>query len=307
MKNICPICNSENLNIIRNYNSESKLLRESKLTKCINCSLVFVNPMPDFNLWIQYNNDYFNVAHGGISTDKNTINFFKGIAVVRMKYILEYLKKYSITINSILEIGPGVGYLAEKFLNLHPGIKYSVIESDNSCFPTLSKLGIKFYNNIDQLPDNSSFDLVIFSHVLEHVINPNDFLQSNTKYLKKGGILFIDVPCNDWKFKTSDEPHLLFFDKKPLFHLLNYNLNQHEIQLSYHGVEINKIDSMNNYHLLNKLFNKIRVKSFFLFLSWILLKDKKYLNFNEYKMIYNFKPHLTNENESWWLRAISIK
>ena len=91
MKNICPICNSENLNIIRNYNSESKLLRESKLTKCINCSLVFVNPMPDFNLWIQYNNDYFNVAHGGISTDKNTINFFKGIAVVRMKYILEYL------------------------------------------------------------------------------------------------------------------------------------------------------------------------------------------------------------------------
>lgn len=307
MINNCPICNSNDQTFIRNYNSQSKILNGIKLNKCNNCFLVFANPMPPIQIWNQYNYDYFNVAHGGISNDKNTINFFKGMAVIRMKFILNYLKLNSVSINSILEIGPGVGYLAGKWLEFFPNLNYTVVESDQSCNSPLNKLGVNVFNEIEQLPKSSTFDLVIQSHVLEHVINPVDFLKSNTKYLKKGGVLFIDVPCNDWKFKDLDEPHLLFFDKVPLFNLLNNNLNHKNIQITYHGNEITKIYKRNKFTLSKRITNKLRLNILFKYLNWLFYKDKEYLNSQEYLMIFDFKPYLNNKKESWWLRSISMK
>ena len=307
MKAICPICDSNNIIFIRNYNSQSKIFNTVNLTKCNNCFLVFANPMPDIEIWNQYNSDYFNVAHGGISINKNTINFFKGMATVRMKYILDYLNLNSITFNSILEIGPGVGYLAEKWLKFFPNLKYSVVETDSSCHIPLKKLGVNVFNDIEQIPKSSTFDLVIHSHVLEHVIKPIDFLEVNIKYLKRGGVLYIDVPCNDWKFKEIDEPHLLFFDKIPMFNLLNNKLKHTNIQISYHGNEISKIIKMNNFSLCKKIAIKLRLYIFFKILNWLLFFDNKYLTLQEYLMIFDFKPYLTNEKESWWLRSLSIK
>ena len=307
MIKICPICSSNNNTYIRNYNSQSKIFNSVNLTKCNNCFLVFANPMPDIEIWNQYNSNYSNAAHGGISNDRHTINFFKGMATVRMKFVLEYLNSNSIKFNSILEIGPGVGYLAEKWLKFFPNLKYSVVETDSSCHIPLKKLGVNVFNNIEQIPKSSSFDLVIHSHVLEHVIKPIDFLEVNIKYLKNGGVLYIDVPCNDWKFKEIDEPHLLFFDKTPMFYLLNNELNHKNIQISYHGNKISEIIKMNNFSYIKKVSNKLRLNILYKYINWIFYKDKKYLNFNEYLMIFDFKPYLTNNQESWWLRSISIK
>ena len=158
-----------------------------------------------------------------------------------MKYILNYCKLNSIELNSILEIGPGVGHLAGKWLEFFPKLNYTVVETDKSCYLSLEKLRVSILNDIEQIRESSIFDLVIHSHVLEHVINPVEFLEANTKYLRKGGVLFIDVPCNDWKFKELDELHLLFFDKTPMLNLLNKMLNHKNIQISYHGNSIRKI------------------------------------------------------------------
>jgi 2-polyprenyl-3-methyl-5-hydroxy-6-metoxy-1,4-benzoquinol methylase len=301
----CPICNFPSSIILRKYKSESSILSKINLSKCNKCELVFASPMPTIDMWEQYNSDYFNVAHGGITNNINTINFFKGIAVVRMKYILNYTNKNSIILNSILEIGPGVGYLAEKWLKFFPNLKYSVVETDTSCHSSLNKIGINVYNNIEDVPETSIFDLVIHSHVLEHVINPVEFLKNNTFFLRHGGVLFIDVPCNDWKFKELDEPHLLFFDKKPMLYLLNEQLNHRNIQISYHGNEINNILKKSNFRFLRKIIFKF--KMVFKIVNWVILDDKKYLTFNEYLMISDFKPQMTNKSESWWLRSISIK
>jgi 2-polyprenyl-3-methyl-5-hydroxy-6-metoxy-1,4-benzoquinol methylase len=137
--------------------------------------------MPTQDAWNQYNSDYFNVAHGGIAIDIDAINFFKGMAVVRMKYILNYCKLNSIELNSILEIGPGVGHLAGKWLEFFPKLNYTVVETDKSCYLPLEKLGVSVLNDIEQIRESSIFDLVIHSHVLEHVINPVEFLEANTK------------------------------------------------------------------------------------------------------------------------------
>lgn len=303
----CPICKSTNIIKLRKYKSTTSILKSIYLFNCNNCKLVFANPMPSIDIWNQYNTNYFNLAHPGISNNTPAINFFKGIAVIRMKFILNYLNLNSIKLDSILEIGPGVGYLAEKWLKFFPNINYSVVETDTSCHYSLKKLGVNVFNEIEQLPESSTFDLVIHSHVLEHVINPVEFLRLNTKHLKQGGVLFIDVPCNDWKFKEFDEPHLLFFDKFPMLHLLNNMLNHKNIEISYHGNEISRIIKKHNLNLIKKISIKLRLNILFKILKWLLFFDNKYLTLKEYLMIYDFKPHMTNEKESWWLRSVSIK
>ena len=303
----CPICSSNHKILLRKYKSNSPVLYNIELTRCKNCEMVFSNPMPTQDAWNQYNSDYFNVAHGGIAIDLDAINFFKGMAVVRMKYILNYCKLNSIELNSILEIGPGVGHLAGKWLEFFPKLNYTVVETDKSCYLPLEKLGVSVLNDIEQIRESSIFDLVIHSHVLEHVINPVEFLEANTKYLRKGGVLFIDVPCNDWKFKELDEPHLLFFDKTPMLNLLNKKLNHKNIQISYHGNTIRKILKNSKFHLLERIVNKFRLDKLYKRLNWVFFKDKKFLTFSEYCMIFDFKPYVTNEKESWWLRSISIK
>ena len=81
---------------------------------------------------------------------------------------------------------------------------------------------------------NLKFDVVIISHVLEHVSNPIEFLKLMTLKLREGGVLYIDVPCLDYLHKDLDEPHLLFFDKKPMNILLEH-LNFKKIEINYFG------------------------------------------------------------------------
>ena len=70
---------------------------------------------------------------------------------------------------------------------------------------------LKDFNNYE-----GKMDVIIISHVLEHVSDPKGFLSFANSFLKKGGALFVEIPCNDFQHKTIMEPHLLFFDKKPL-------------------------------------------------------------------------------------------
>jgi 2-polyprenyl-3-methyl-5-hydroxy-6-metoxy-1,4-benzoquinol methylase len=48
--------------------------------------------------------------------------------------------------------------------------------------------------NIDKIITENGFDLIIFSHVLEHLRNPIEALEKTMRLLKPGGILIVAVP-----------------------------------------------------------------------------------------------------------------
>jgi hypothetical protein len=66
----------------------------------------------------------------------------------------------------------------------------------------------------------SDFDLVILSHVLEHVAAPRAFLGLVRGKLAPLGALFIEVPNQDYLHKLSLGTHLLFFSPTSLGFLL---------------------------------------------------------------------------------------
>jgi SAM-dependent methyltransferase len=59
--------------------------------------------------------------------------------------------------------------------------------------------------------EGSNFDLVIISHVLEHLKNPQDLLQKAKSALGPNGVVLIEVPHKDYWYKIDVYGHVLFF------------------------------------------------------------------------------------------------
>ena len=149
------------------------------------------------------------------------------------------------------------------------------------------------------------FDILIFSHVLEHVADPLGFLTLFTNKLNNGGQVFIEIPCMDWKHKNLDEPHLLFFDKPAMNILLN-RLQLKKINIAYYGIPIN--DLVNP---VKKILKRIRS---FLWRKGITYyhPEKRNLydvlrNKTQTEAVINFYPHKEQNSHAWWLRVIAKK
>jgi SAM-dependent methyltransferase len=303
IKTTCPICNCSNISHISKYRSNNINFIGVNLVICNDCNLVFANPKLDDEFLEKYNSEYFKSAHGGIAKDNLTLAFFAAIAKLRYTYIQKYLLKNKLKINSILEIGPGSGHFAKNWLVRHPDTIYYALETDSTCHQNLTNLGVNLINPKTTL----SVDLVVISHVLEHVSNPIEFINMTTRNLKKGGVLFIEVPCNDHQHKQIDEPHLLFFDKKPLKTLL-LKTNFFNIELDYYGKHISTLQKSSRISNKFYYYRKLLISNG---LSWLFSFKHKGMEIIdkpiERAIIAPFKAHIVSEIPTWWLRSISQK
>jgi ubiquinone/menaquinone biosynthesis C-methylase UbiE len=303
----CPVCESLNIEIKSDYRGNNEIFAGMYRAHCNSCKMIFATPMPDKNELDKYNANYFESAHGGLSQNKTTTAFFSGIAQLRMAYVERYLYKQRIEVMSLLELGPGTGFFARKWLGNHPQTNYLAIETDNSCHPALKNIGVNQIDLTTLEDEKVSVDLIVISHVLEHVVNPVTFLANVTKPLRKGGAIFIEVPCRDWEHKPIDEPHLLFFDKKPMLHLLR-KLGFEIIQVNYYGQEIEKLLSKSS---LNRKLMHIRTK--LISFGCIIPFSKKHPGMEMLKdpleraVVSPYNAHIESETPAWWLRAIAIK
>lgn len=233
--------------------------------------------------------------------------FFSGIARLRISYIEQYLDKHNITVTALLELGPGSGFFARNWLDRHQQTIYMAVETDISCHASLQVIGVSLVEISANTIDNTPIDLLVMSHVLEHVSDPVKFLTDATRNLRKGGALFIEVPCRDCEHKPIDEPHLLFFDKKPMHHLLS-NLGFDDIQLSYHGQEIDRLRSASVWR--SKLMS-LRLKLITLGLvvpfAWVRPGMEAITDPLERAVVAPFNAHRETHKPAWWLRVIAIK
>lgn len=298
----CPICASKDILYKSKYIYRSICFENLKLYNCNLCNLSFSHPKIDNEKLSAYNSGYHLNAHDGHKRDKKLESFFSGISKLRIITIRE---NYEVKKNcSVLEIGPGPGYFIKEWLKQFPKTKYTVFEPDKVLHPILESLGVNVIIDLNRIKKNN-FDIIIISHVLEHVQEPYDFITPLKVSLKNGGIFFIEVPCRDWIHKNFHEPHLLFFEKKS-FQFFAKKLNLKILKSAYYGTTIK--------NLLNRkiiFFKKIRS---FLWKYNITYyhKEKKRLNkFTrnriETEALINFDAHIEQQSPSWWLRVILKK
>jgi SAM-dependent methyltransferase len=144
---------------------------------------------------------------------------------------------------NILEIGPGrhshydyikFTYNIYRYFIYDKNYKYCLILKKKR---TLKHL--KYISNLNKIKKNS-LDRIICSHVLEHVPEPEKFILSLYKLLKKNGTISITLPCDPgflwslgrlfnyltfWKFKKVSK-------KEYLYHMANEHINSIQNLLS---------------------------------------------------------------------------
>jgi len=240
----CLLCNGNNLRFVRKYRTDSKhgkrLFGKAGLYICANCSFVQMIPVPtDFELVDYYKIDYrYGERYGSEVANVSEFPCDNLFYLNRGESIAELVSK---SFNSekesepvrILDIGAGFGHVLHAFGRRFTDPELFAIEISEVCIKHMTSLGIKVYSELaeDILPElDEQFDIIVLSHVLEHLANPKEMVRLLRNRLSNNGLLYIEVPNipveslkkypdNKWAPRV-DEPHITFFSRETLKRIL---------------------------------------------------------------------------------------
>lgn len=230
----CILCNSNDYEMIMESKDFRYRLSDDvfNVVKCLNCSLVFLNPRPEKDeMGKFYPAGYYNSALGKF---EKIFSYFLNRAKVNK--IQEHKKK-----GRILDIGCGNG----DFLSVFSGEweLYGIEPNPVGYDLTNQRTKVKTLNRTlteCKFPDNF-FDVITLWHVLEHIYDPNEELKEIGRILKKDGILVVSVPnVNSLGFKLGKK-HWIHLDSPR--HLHHYNPET-----------INKILNKNGFKIFSMTF-----------------------------------------------------
>jgi len=216
----CPVCKNENHQIITNNQC---FYYSSEVLECQKCKFCWLKKQLDDD---ELYNFYAKLYREKKEECLNRMRRVGDLVRSRSQYL--FIKNNVCFDDAILEIGAGYGvnanYLYEKgFRNL------TISEYDYNAISKylFSKVSIeeKQFTHIT----NSCYDVILMSHVLEHLYDIDAKIEKLRKLLKQNGRLFIEIPNNEnpiIRRSMSHSYHYLFFTKQNVIDLLKrFKLN----------------------------------------------------------------------------------
>jgi ubiquinone/menaquinone biosynthesis C-methylase UbiE len=241
MQASCPICENYDKRIVGKSKVNNLAIKfiekDYNIVQCNNCKLYYVSPTIEFSdkQWSQlYHSEYFSSQTEWL-LKKRTEELAK-----RFEQAESLLVKNS-KIN-FLDVGAGEGKAlleAAKRNWISTGIDIVDNRIEEAKSDKINFIETKFLEY--SFPDNH-FDFIYMDSVLEHVLNPKEYLKKIKRILKPGGIVYIGVPNENSLFndvrkmifyfigrkhisvriKPFDTPyHVVGFNKKSLKYLIN--------------------------------------------------------------------------------------
>jgi SAM-dependent methyltransferase len=183
----CACCNDSNWKIL--YNGLTSVYSDQpwSLAECKTCKNIVTQPVPDENLLNDiYKKTYLYPVHLLALGEKK----FRAVALAR--FLSTHYPPG--TFKTVFEAGCMYGYLLNELKN-----EYSVKgidigdEAVNHCKSAgLDVQDISLENYLQE--NKSAFDLIILSHVFEHLLSPSDVLAQLKEKLNPEGKLIVCVP-----------------------------------------------------------------------------------------------------------------
>ena len=217
-KNPCPVCGStEFYEFTRDSRDNIPLL----LRKCRNCSHLFQDKVEFDDI---YTDSAFSIlARGNSDTpDSLKIKQLDQKAFDRYEFYFDLLKEGS----TALDIGSSIGSFVH-ILKLS-GKNAAGIEPDRA-YAAFSKQQYFFKQEASLFEDfktTQKFDLITSFHVIEHVHDPDGFVQKCSSLLNEGGRILLE--CPSWEIRNYGRrkeaiwaPHIHYFSLKTMYRLLN--------------------------------------------------------------------------------------
>lgn len=176
----------------------------------------------------------------------------------RLGFVVHSIRQYVTPGAKILDVGCGKGNMSIQLANM--GYQITAIDVDET--------SIEYAKSLVQLPnirfqvttieafeaEEHSFDALICSEILEHVVDPEGFIVKIEKFLNMDGIIILTVP-------NGRGPRELFVTRPFLFITHHFNLLNKCIGflkkiLGYHGSDQSKAENLEHLHFFT--LKKIR-------------------------------------------------
>ncbi len=277
MNDCCPICNSIEKKEIglpkTNLISKKIVVNDFKVVQCLNCHLYYVSPPINFNddQWNKlYNSEYF-------ANQSNWLVKKRKKELTERFNLTEKMVKNKSSIIRYLDVGAGEG---KGLLEAHErGWEATGIDIVDNRLENAKLPGIKFIkaNLIDSnLPENY-YDFIYVDSVIEHVLNPFEYLMKIKTLVREGGVIYIGVPNEDCLFNSV---------RKIVFNLTGKQNESEKIKpfdSPYHVIGFND-------HSLKYFFDKVALK--------VLIK-------NNIGRKFDFLSYPPN-NKSFWINLLFL-
>lgn len=254
MNDSCPVCQSDSRNIIGKPRTNSISVQfvdtDYKVVQCTNCQLYYVTPPIAFTTeeWSKlYNSEYFS------DQSKILIKRRKKELTQRFDTAIK-LTSSKVNYFRYLDVGAGEGKGLIEAVNR--GWEATGVDIVDNRLPDAKIHNINFIesNLMDTNLPEDYFDFIYIDSVVEHVLNPFEYLTKIKSLLKPGGVIYVGVPNEDCLFNSVRKLMFKFTGKE----------NE--------SVKLKPFDSP--YHVVG--FNHFSLQYFFDTLGLVVLKKRNF-------------------------------
>lgn len=220
----CPICSATEAELLHTQQfaipANVPLPDEYDIVSCTTCQYVYADTPNNQKTYETY---YATHAKYESSTSTQQDD-------ARHQATTDFLSQYLDLNSNILDIGCSNGDLLHK-LKIKGFKNLCGLDPSPTCIDQLTQSGIMgFPYTLSDFQNQSHLiktqDCVVLSHVMEHLVSPNDMMISTQKIIKENGLLYIEVPdASRYRFHFFksfhyfDVEHINHFDQDSLTNL----------------------------------------------------------------------------------------
>jgi len=200
----CPLCGSTRRDralLTRDHEYASTPRMNFTLQRCADCQLYYLSPRPALSeLSRIYPPEYLNFHTGDeapgplrrLLRKMSVREISNRLQTSRYRRLLE--RHDSLGATRILDVGCGDGYVLNLLRRILPAAERVGVEVDAGAAAKASNQHRVVVGDFLSAPIEGTFDLIVSSHVIEHVADPLGFLRRIGGLLAPGGVAIIDTP-----------------------------------------------------------------------------------------------------------------
>lgn len=216
----CPVCGSDRSRAIHTQGyalfDDSRLPRETQICTCDECGMVFAASCATAEDYRAHyaRHSIYDTALGATGAGESVHD------AKRLAELVEWLAPHVAAECAILDVGAGRGGLSRAFRQ-HGYPHVTALDPAEGCVGAMRAAGLCAHVGeleADRWPtDPDRFELVVLSHVIEHVFDAAAALGRAARRVSSQGLVYVEVPDAS-RYTLEGFPPFYFFDPEHINH-----------------------------------------------------------------------------------------
>ncbi len=228
----CSICNSSEKILI---GGKDRYGLYFPVNACRDCGLVYTSPRMTQAAYEEFYNTEYRKLYSGVETATEV--FFEN-QKKKGKHIFNFFKGHELLKNDtkyILEVGCGAGGIIDYFRDQGFEVKGIDLGKEYVNYGK-EKHGLNLETaTLADLSNERKPDIIIYSHILEHILDVNKEIELIKQFIKKNTLVYIEVPGIKEIHKNYEANILRYLQNAHTFH---FTLDSLINLMNKHGFEL---------------------------------------------------------------------